>query len=150
MVALVQISPPLSPLLYGVGGCDLGKEGFSSHSRARAGGFGLLVPETVTPHLRSTWLQSHQFGWGAVLVQSRNSWKHWEFPNGLMAHQMEVKGEASHWSDLFCFFRDECVQGDALVMCTRISSWKSEMQSAAVGRGWLAHLFPGVSRASLG
>lgn len=62
-------------------------------------------------------LQSQQCGWGAVLVQSRNSWKHYEFPDGLMAHLMEVKEEARHWSDLFCFFRGECVKGDALVMC---------------------------------
>lgn len=60
--------------------------------------------------------QSHQFGWGAVLVQSRNSWKHYAFPDGLMAHLMEVNGEVRHWSDLFCSFRDECVKGDALVM----------------------------------
>lgn len=33
-----------------------------------------------------------------------------------MAHLMAVKGEARHWSDLFCFFRDECVKCGVLVM----------------------------------
>lgn len=52
-------------------------------------------------------------------VQSRNSWKHWEFPDELTAHLMEVRGQARHRSDLFCFFRDECVKCDVLVMCNQ-------------------------------
>lgn len=45
-----------------------------------------------------------------------------------MAHLMEAKGEARHLSDLFYFFRGECVRGDALVMCCQDFLLKPEMQ----------------------
>lgn len=45
-----------------------------------------------------------------------------------MAHLLEVKGEARHLSDLFYFFRGECVKSDALVMCCQDFLLKSEMQ----------------------
>lgn len=117
--------------------------------RARAAGFGPLVSGTVTPHLRSTWLQSHQFGWGAVLVQSRNSWKR-RIPR--WAHGTsdgsEGRDKTLVWSVLF------------------LQGWMCEMWcfgnvlpefppgsqkckgSAAEGR-WILHLSPGVSWASL-
>lgn len=141
----------------GHGGCaaggsscsGLGKEGSSYSMRGQSWWLWalgsrncLLFPTSEVPDF-----QSHRFGWGAVLVQSRNSWKHYELPDGLMAHLMGVKGEARHWCEQFCFFRDECVKGDALVnvlLGFPPGSQKCK-GGAAVGRRGLAHLFPWAS-----
>lgn len=111
----------------------------------------LLVPGTVTPHLRSTWLPvtSVWLGCSASAEQElletlkAPSWAHGTSDGS------ERRGKTFVWSVLFlqgwmcegwCFGK---------VLSGFPGSQKCKGR-AAVGRRWLAHLFPGVSWASLG